>query len=103
MRACVILLCNLIQVSTIEFILYTYNTRIIMNISPVILLNIVNYALCLHVTYIANNIRIRIIIILFVGRFHLQIIKTSITTLYLYAFLFILSAWLCDVTFTADR
>ena len=29
--------------------------------------------------------------------------KTSVTTLYLYAFLFTLSAWLCDVTFTADR
>ena len=29
--------------------------------------------------------------------------KTSITTLYLYAFLLTLSAWLCDVTFTADR
>ena len=29
--------------------------------------------------------------------------KTSVTTLYLYAFLFTLSAWLCDVIFTADR
>ena len=29
--------------------------------------------------------------------------KTSITTLYLYAFLFTLSAWLCDVTITANR
>ena len=63
--------------------------------------NIVKYASCLHVTYIANNIRI--IIILFFGRFHLQMNKTSVTTLYLYAFLFTLSAWLCDVTFTADR
>ena len=50
---------------------------------------------------VANNIRI--IIILFFGRFHLQINKTSITTLYLYAFLFTLPAWLFDVTFTADR
>ena len=29
--------------------------------------------------------------------------KTSVATLYLYTFLFTLSAWLCDVTFTADR
>ena len=61
----------------------------------------VNYASCLHATYIANNIRI--IIILFFGRVHLQMNKTSVTTLYLYAFLFTLSAWLCDVTFTANR
>ena len=55
----------------------------------------------MHVTYIANNIRI--IITLFFARFHLQMNETNVTTLYLYAFLFILSAWLCDVTFTADR
>ena len=61
----------------------------------------VNYASCLHATYIANNIRI--IIILFLGRFHLQMNKTSVRSLYLYAFLFTLSAWLCDVTFTANR
>ena len=66
-----------------------------------IVTNVVTYASCLHVTYMANNIRI--IIILFVGRFHLQINETSITTLYLYAFLFTQSAWLCDVTFTVDR
>ena len=54
-----------------------------------------------HATYIANNIRITII--LFFGCFHLQMNKTSVTPLYLYAFLFTLSAWLCDVTFTADR
>ena len=41
--------------------------------------------------------------ILFFGRFHLQMNKTSVTTLYLYAFLFTLSAWLCDVTFSANR
>ena len=29
--------------------------------------------------------------------------KTSITTLYLYVFLFTLSVWLWDITFTADR
>ena len=34
-------------------------------------------------------------------RFHLQMNKTRITSLY--AFLFTLSVWLCDVTFTADR
>ena len=72
-----------------------------MNSLSDIVKNIVNYASCLHVTYIANNIRI--IIILFFGRFHLQMNKTSVTTLYLYAFLFTLSAWLCDVTFTTDR
>ena len=54
-----------------------------------------------NINYIANIIRI--IIILFFGRFHLQMNKISVTTLYLYAFLFTLSAWLCDVTLTADR
>ena len=34
------------------------------------------------------------------GRFHLQMTQTNISTLYLYAFLFTLSAWLCDVTFS---
>ena len=63
--------------------------------------NLVIYASCLHVTYVANNICI--IIILSFGRFHLQMNKTTITTLYLYAFIFTLSAWHCDVTFTADR
>ena len=111
MRACVILLCNLLQVNTLSFLLLNclqlnlYYIHILLAFLSTFLIdfvkNIVNYASCLHVTYIANDIRI--IIILFCGHFHLQMNKTSVTTLYLYAFIFTLSAWLCDVTFPVAR